>query len=160
MSAPPDTSYVRTPPLKSLIFKQSRFRPFLILLASNFALLAGHPCGVPPRLRRGSPSRIKCPPSGGAHRFPPAARPTALPSGALPLWTPRTRRREARGAGGRALPFDCPHSHRLGRSSRVKAKPLRGRCASLDPPSTWCPPGKRSAQAEGRRLFPKKIKKN
>ena len=159
MSAPPVTSYVRTPPRKSLIYKPFENRPSLILLVLVLALSAGHPCGVPPRLRRGSPSGIKCPPSGGAHRFPPTARPSALPSGALPLWTPHTRRREARGAGGRASPFDCPHSHRLGRFSRVKAKPLRGRCASLDPPSTWRPTGKRSAQAEGRRLFPpEKIK--
>lgn len=65
MSAPPDTSYVRTPPIKSLIFKESKSCPSLILLASNFALVAGHPCGVPPRLRRGSPSGNKCPPEGG-----------------------------------------------------------------------------------------------
>lgn len=75
MSAPPDTAGVRTPLRESLIFKDFAFRPLLILLASNFALLAGHPCGVPPRLRRGSPSPIKCPPSGGAHQLPPASSP-------------------------------------------------------------------------------------
>lgn len=91
MSAPPVTSYVRTPPRKSLIYKPFENRPSLILLVLVLALSAGHPCGVPPRLRRGSPSGIKCPPSGGAHRFPPTARPSALPSGALPLWTAPTR---------------------------------------------------------------------
>ncbi|WP_216824312.1 hypothetical protein, partial [Pseudomonas aeruginosa] len=43
---------------------------------------------------------------------------------------------------------------------RVKARAATAQRLGLDPPSTWCPPGKRSAQAEGRRLFPKKIKKN
>jgi len=61
-------------------------------------------------------------------------RPSALPKGALPLWTPHPRRREARGAGvaGFAL-RPCPHSHRLGRCgqrqgfgfARVLARSLR-----------------------------------
>ena len=61
--------------------------------------------------------------------------------------TPRTRRREARGAVWRALPLSCPHSSGSGRSCRVKgsASPsptpgssLRSDCglwSALDPPS-------------------------
>ena len=88
MSAPPDTSYVRTPPLKSLIFKQSRFRPFLILLASNFALLTGTPAGSPTPSAR-LPSRIKCP-QRGAHRFPGCAAYGLAQRGAAPLDSPHS----------------------------------------------------------------------
>ena len=66
----PDTAGVRTPLRESLIFKDFAFRPLLILLASNFALFAGAPLRGSPRLRRGSPSPIKCPPTGGAHQLP------------------------------------------------------------------------------------------
>lgn len=115
MSAPPDTSYVRTPPIKSLIFKEFKSRPSLILLASNFALVAGHPCGVPPRLRRGSPSGNKCPPEGG-ELAPPArgaCRSPHPPFGraVAPLWGLRPPR-----PAGAAPPFGV--SNGQGRSPR------------------------------------------
>lgn len=59
------------PFFKLLIFKSFAFRP----ISSSLVPKEGHPCGVPPRLRRGSPSPIKCPPSGGAHQLPPASSP-------------------------------------------------------------------------------------
>ena len=146
MSAPPVTSYVRTPPRKSLIYKPFENRPSLILLVLVLALSAGHPCGVPPRLRRGSPSGIKCPPSGGAHRFPPTARPSALPSGALPLWTPRTRRREARGQAGGLRPSTAPT--RIGWVVSVASRPSR--CAVAARALTRLPLGVQPA-SEARR---------
>lgn len=74
MSAPPDTSCVRTPRRKSLISKDFENRP----ISSSLVPREGHPSGVPPPLRGGSPSRSKCPPEGGA--LSPPARPAALPS--------------------------------------------------------------------------------
>lgn len=47
MSAPPVTSYVRTPPRKSLIYKPFENRPSLILLVLVLALSAGTPAGFP-----------------------------------------------------------------------------------------------------------------
>lgn len=68
-----------------------------------------------------------------------------------PLGTPALAAVRLGGQAGGLRPSTAPTRIGLGRSRRVKAKPLRGRCASLDPPSTWCPTGKRSAQAAGRR---------
>ena len=62
MSAPPDTACVRTPLIKFLISKDFESRP----ISSSLVPREGHPCGVPPPLRGGSPSRISRPPKGAS----------------------------------------------------------------------------------------------
>ena len=75
----------------------------------------------------------KCLPSG-QRLFKACSGPSALAQlGFAPLEPPLLPPR-ARGAGGRAPP--APTHGGLGRSVGVKAKPLRGRYASLDPHST------------------------
>ena len=110
----------------------------------------GHPCGVPPPLRGGSPSRISRPPKGAS--CPPFA-PYGLdqpPSGWTPAWGLAPY---AAGAGGGLRPSPAPRlrlsgfRRRQGPGFALKSSPVQTRFArlaaasgfTLDPSSTQKP---------------------
>lgn len=87
----------------------------------------GHPCGVPPPLRGGSPSRISRPPKGAS--CPPFA-PYGLdqpPSGWTPAWGLAPY---AAGAGGGLRPFPAP---------RLRLSGFRRRQGRYAPPTAVSP---------------------
>ena len=146
MSAPPVTSYVRTPPRKSLIYKPFENRPSLILLVLVLALSAGHPCGVPPRLRRGSPSGIKCPPSGGRIGSPRLRGLRPCPAGRCPSGLPALAAVRLGGQAGGLRPSTAPT--RIGWVVSVASRPSR--CAVAARALTRLPLGVQPA-SEARR---------
>ena len=87
MSAPPDTAGVRTPPLKSLIFKDSGFALSKIYQCSVFRSIEGASRGTPgggsPTLRAAPPPPPKAPQRGGdpTPLGAGACRPPVSPSG-------------------------------------------------------------------------------
>ena len=147
MSAPPVTSYVRTPPRKSLIYKPFENRPSLILLVLVLALSAGHPCGVPPRLRRGSPSGIKCPPQRGGRIGSPRLRGLRpCPAGRCPSGLPALAAVRLGGQAGGLRPSTAPT--RIGWVVSVASRPSR--CAVAARALTRLPLGVQPA-SEARR---------
>ena len=85
MSAPPDTAGVRTPPLKSLIFKDSGFALSKIYQCGVFRSIEGASRGTPgggsPTLRAAPPPPPKAPQRGVIR--PPEGRGRAAPLSAL-----------------------------------------------------------------------------
>ena len=104
MSAPPDTAGVRTPPLKSLIFKDSGFALSKIYQCSVFRSIEdasrGTPGGGSPTLRAAPPPPLKAPQRGvsrspkGRGRAAPLSGLSAAPSTpwGTPAGFPRLRR--------------------------------------------------------------------
>ena len=122
MSAPPDTAGVRTPPLKSLIFKDSGFSLSKIYQCSVFRSIEdasrGTPGGGSPTLRAAPPPPPKAPqrgvsgsPKGRGRaaplsgRWPPLRPPWGTPTGfPRPFWPapPPVSVRQWRGMGKRS----------------------------------------------------------
>ena len=153
MSAPPDTAGVRTPPLKSLIFKDSGFALSKIYQCSVFRSIEGASRGTPgggsPTLRAAPPPPPKAPQRGVIR--PPKGRGRAAPLSALraPLRPPGA---PLRGSPGFAGSPSCPCSATEGgKRSAQGRQPRRG----VGKKSKWWrrsrPPGRRQWKCgEGR----------
>lgn len=128
------------PFFKLLIFKSFAFRP----ISSSLVPKEGHPCGVPPRLRRGSPSGKKWPLRGllidcaafGLAQGGAARALTRLPLGVQPASEARRPK-----AGGFPL------------LKKLKLGGARPKAAQLEPVGMWAkagePVGNPCGQARG-----------